>query len=118
MLLWVGAGGVGRECVIWAGWVLGCKLGEVGRTGLQLSAKRSFIGRYRIPRNHADFGGDFVRKGVRKSMFGKGAFYEEYRFLKYVSCKNLLYHRYNFCKRIYFLTALSARIGKNRYPRC
>lgn len=47
------------------------------RLSCEESAKRSFIGRYRIPRNLLDFGGVFVRKGVRESMFGKGAVYGE-----------------------------------------
>ena len=37
--------------------------------------KRSFNGNIESPRNHRDFGSDFVRKAVRESMFGKAPFY-------------------------------------------
>lgn len=37
--------------------------------------KRSFNEHMESPRNLRDFGGIFVRKLVRKSMFGKGAFF-------------------------------------------
>ena len=36
--------------------------------------KRTFFGQLKSPRNLRDFGGIFVRKAVRESMFGKAPF--------------------------------------------
>lgn len=40
-----------------------------------LFGKRSLYGHIKSPRNLRDFGGNFVRKAVRESMFRKSPFY-------------------------------------------
>ena len=40
-----------------------------------LFRKRTFFGHIKSPRNLCDFGGNFVRKAVRESMFEKAPFY-------------------------------------------